>query len=185
MHNDNTNPPNLINGSWIQTIAYLLHDLQCNTGTTVGSSASTICEDVQTTIVVEEFVDGRPRTIVTTITRPQPANEPPIIFSRIRTVLTGTNYITKIINGIDVFRMKLKLCGGHYMRSNVLDCWNCVQAYFDANPDALVRDYSRSNTGCSNCGITVIEEENREMILNPPRIISTPANNNNFIIRTR
>ena len=133
----------LVNGNWIETIAHLINDKECTNNCCTG--------ETQTTVIVEEYVNGAPKTIVTTVVKPKVTNEPSIVYRKSTTVVPTYNYVTKIINGIDLLTVQRELCGFAPSNNYAMDCFNCVERFFNANPDAVKGDYTLKNTGCGKC----------------------------------
>jgi len=134
----------LRNGTYIQTIAYQLHELQHMLEGLISGGTGDICNTTTgTTDVVITNVVTAPNTYITV----QQNYEPPIVSRpvnvRHETVVKPGKVIKIVKND-----MHSKICGSSSPDSKYVNCIKCVDAYMAANPNATLLDLTPSGTGC-------------------------------------
>ena len=128
----------LINGSWQQTIAYLIQQLNID----VNNSFSAITGD--TNIVIEEFIPNS-NSIYCINVIDEPLKHQPITVKLIKKQLPPQ---IKTIN-LTRSAAHLRVCGPSSNNQKYIDCANCLNKWLAENQNYQLKDLTGTKTGCN------------------------------------
>lgn len=146
----------LINGSWVQTIAYMLLGLDTNISGKLDEQIAAInqysglteCTSGATNITIEEYFQNIPPKYVINVT------DEPLCHIRgdINVRLQRRQLPQQIIN-IDITRKAAynRICGASSgSDSRLVNCFSCVDKWLASHPNYELKDFTSSKIGCNS-----------------------------------